>query len=304
MAPSTPSDSHRALWRLSACQHGVVTHEQLVTHGLGPEGIRHRCAIGRLHRIYRGVYAVGRPQLSREGRWLAATLACGPSSALSHASAAALWGIRTPRAALPIEISAPRRTDRRQPGVRFHRVVMSAADLTCRDGVPVVSPARTLLNQAATSSRGRLEADINAADIHGLITPGALRRSLDGFRGQPGVTALRGLLDQHTFTLTHSELERLFIPIARSAGLPKPRTQAWVNGFRVDFFWPELGLVAETDGLRYHRTPAQQAKDLVRDQTHKAAGLEPLRFTHWQVAYDKRWVRATLCRVTERIRRS
>lgn len=188
--------------------------------------------------------------------------------------------------------------------VRFHRVVMSAADLTCRDGVPVVSPARTLLNQAATSSRGRLEADINAADIHGLITPGALRRCLDGFCGQPGVTALRGLLDQHAFTLTHSELERLFVPVARSAGLPKPHTQAWVNGFRVDFFWPELGLVVETDGLRYHRTPAQQAKDLVRDQTHKAAGLEPLRFTHWQVAYDKRWVRATLCRVTERIRRS
>jgi very-short-patch-repair endonuclease len=73
-----------------------------------------------------------------------------------------------------------------------------------------------------------------------------------------------------------------------------------VNGLRVDFFWPGLGLVVETDGLRYHRTPAQQARDLVRDQTHKAAGLETLRFTHHQVAYERGHVERTLRAVARR----
>lgn len=93
----------------------------------------------------------------------------------------------------------------------------------------------------------------------------------------------------------------MFLPVTRRAGLPEPLTRRRVNGFRVDFFWPSLGLAVETDGLRYHRTPAQQARDLVREQTHKAAGLEPLRFTHWQVAYDRPWVQRTLRRVAARL---
>jgi very-short-patch-repair endonuclease len=105
---------------------------------------------------------------------------------------------------------------------------------------------------------------------------------------------LREVLDRRTFTLTDSELERRFLPIARSDGLPPPRTGHYLNGFKVDFFWPELGLVVETDGLRYHRTPAQQSRDRLRDQAHTAAGLTPLRFTHAQVRFEPRHVRATL----------
>lgn len=101
-------------------------------------------------------------------------------------------------------------------------------------------------------------------------------------------------MDKATFVLTDSELERYFLPIARRAGLGRPLTQARVNGFDVDFYWPELGLVVETDGLRYHRTPSQQARDRVRDQTHTAAGLVPLRFTHWQVRHERRRVQETL----------
>ena len=170
-----------------------------------------------------------------------------------------------------------------------------------RDGIPVVTPARTLLNQAAVLTPRRLEADVNAADIHGLITPDQLRIALVDFVGLPGAPALRQLLDRHAFTLTDSELERMFLPIARRAGLGAPLTQQRVNGFRVDFFWPALGLVVETDGLRYHRTPAQQSRDLIREQTHRGAGTEPLRFTHWQVAYDKPWVERTLRRVRARL---
>lgn len=301
MTTSTPhSFRGRLLWELSARQHGVVTHDQLIEHGLSPGAIRHRLRTARLHPIARGVYAVGRPQVSREGRWLAATLACGPEAALSHASAAALWGIRRQRDRV-VHVSVPAVFERPRPGIRVHRVTGLDGHVRRRDGIPVVSPARTLLNQATVLSARQLEADVNAADIHGLITPGQLARTLVAFKGHPGVVALRALIDRHTFRLTRSELERMFLPVARRAGLSTPETQQRVNGFTVDFFWPNLGLVVETDGLRYHRTPAQQARDLIREQTHKAAGLEPLRYTHWQVAYDQPWVIRTLRDVAARI---
>ena len=110
------------------------------------------------------------------------------------------------------------------------------------------------------------------------------------------------MLDAQTFTLTDSELERRFIALVKAAGLPVPQTQAWLNGFRVDFYWPDLGLVVETDGLRYHRTPAQQKKDRLRDQTHAAAGLTTLRFTAGQVRFERRQVMATLVAVAVRLR--
>jgi very-short-patch-repair endonuclease len=118
----------------------------------------------------------------------------------------------------------------------------------------------------------------------------------------PGLAALRETLDRRTFTLTDSKLERLFLPIARAAGLSRPRTRCYVNGFRADFYWPDLGLVVETDGLRYHRTPAQQARDRTRDQTHLAVGLTPVRFTHHQVSCEPEHVRRTLEVVAHRLR--
>jgi len=111
------------------------------------------------------------------------------------------------------------------------------------------------------------------------------------------------VLDRATFTLTDSELERRFLPIVRRVGLPKPATRQWVNGHRVDFLWPELGLVVETDGLRYHRTATQQARDTVRDNAHRAAGLVPVRFTHAQVRYEPGYVEEILAAVTRRARR-
>jgi very-short-patch-repair endonuclease len=115
---------------------------------------------------------------------------------------------------------------------------------------------------------------------------------------RPGASALKRILDRRTFALTDSALERRFLGLVRETGLPKPRTQARVNGFRVDFYWPELRLVVETDGLRYHRTPMAQTRDRLRDQTQVAAGLTCLRFTHWQVAFERPHVRRTLAAVT------
>ena len=112
-----------------------------------------------------------------------------------------------------------------------------------------------------------------------------------------GARRVRDLLDRQTLLLTDSELERRFIPLAKRAGLPTPESQALVNGFRVDFWWPTLRLVVETDGGRFHRTPAEQTRDRLRDQTHLAAGLTPLRFTHAQIKFDPNHVVATLIAV-------
>ena len=130
-----------------------------------------------------------------------------------------------------------------------------------------------------------------------MIEADKLALSLPTFRGMAGVAALRRCLDRPTFVLTDSELERRFLPIAHAAGLPIPQTGRMVSGYKTDFFWPELGLVVETDGLRYHRTVAQQARDRRRDQAFAAAGLTALRFTYAQVRYEPAAVRSTLASV-------
>jgi very-short-patch-repair endonuclease len=146
-----------------------------------------------------------------------------------------------------------------------------------------------------------LERAVNEADRLDLVDPEGLRNALGDYRRERGVARLRRLLDRRTFRLTRSELEQLFLPLAEQAGLPLPMTKQRVNGFEVDFHWPDMGLVVETDGLRYHRTPAQQARDRLRDQTHTAAGLTSLRFTHAQVRFEPAHVRGTLSAVARRL---
>jgi very-short-patch-repair endonuclease len=288
-------------WSLAKQQHGVIARAQLLDLGLHSQAITHRIARGRLHQVRRGVYAVGRPQLTQHGRWMAAVLSCGPGAVLSHGSAAGLWEIGSERGR--IEVSVPSRTPRRRDGILAHRrPALGANDVAIHHGIPVTTPVRTLVDLATRLGRGRLERAIREADARGLVDPETLRAALGDLRGQRGVAAIRETLDRRTFVLTDSELERRFLPIARRAGLPAPETQRMVNGFRVDFYWPELGLIVETDGLRYHRTPAQQAADRVRDQAHTAAGLTPLRFTHAQVRYERRHVEETLRAISDRLR--
>jgi predicted transcriptional regulator of viral defense system len=290
-----------ALWELVHSQHGVVTRAQLLTLGLEAGAIAHRLRSGRLHRVQRGVYAVGRPDLSRHGRWLAAVSSCGAAAVLSHRSAAALHGIAD-SPATRIEVTVPPSTIRTRPGVRAYRRVIFPAEVANIERIPVTTVERTLLDLAPVIGSKRLEAAINAADKYDLVDPESLRLALDRYAGRRGVAVLRQLLDRRTFTLTDSELERRFLPLARAAGLGQPRTGARLNGFKVDFFWPDLGLVVETDGLRYHRTPAAQARDRLRDQAHTAVGFTPLRFTHAQVRYEPLHVREILVTVAHRLR--
>ena len=243
-------------------------------------------------------------ELSRHGLWMAAVLGCGPSAALSHGSAAALWGLR-PQRRPEIEVSVRAGRARTRAGIIVHRRAnLGAGDVALGDGIPVTTPICTLVDIALGLDREELEAAINAADRRELVDPERLRRALDELPRRAGLANLRAALDRRTFTLTDSALERLFLPLARAAGLGKPLTGCRLNGFKVDFYWPDLGLVVETDGLRYHRTPAQQATDRLRDQAHTAAGLTPLRFTHNQVRHDPGHVRRTLAATARRLHRA
>jgi hypothetical protein len=294
------SDPNR-IWKLVNEQHGVISREQLIAAGLSPKAIRHRIRTGRLHLIHRGVFAAGRPRIADEGRWLAAVLACGPGAALSFGSAASLWRIE--REGSCTEVSVPRMRRVRIPGITVHRPThFHPGEVRVRESIPVTDPVRTLVDLAATLPAGRVERAVNEADRLDLVHPERLRASLVGQPDTRGVTALREILDIETFTLTDSELEQRFLAIVASAGLPLPVTGARINGFKVDFHWPELGLVVETDGLRYHRTASQQARDRRRDHAHAKAGLETLRFTNRQVRYEQAAVAETLGRVAERLR--
>jgi very-short-patch-repair endonuclease len=178
---------------------------------------------------------------------------------------------------------------------------LGSVDVTSHKGIPVTNLVLTLIDLACSLGTVQLERAVNEADKLDLINPSALRAGLAAYASRPGVARLRELLDRRTFRLTDSDLERLFLPLVSQAGLPLPLTRQRLNGFRVDFFWPDLGLVVEADGLRYHRTPAQQARDHVRDQAHLAAGFTPLRFTHSQVRYGAEHVRSTLRAVVRRL---
>ncbi|MGH2951449.1 MAG: DUF559 domain-containing protein [Solirubrobacterales bacterium] len=294
MGYSTRQSASAAAWELAARQHGVVAHWQLVGMGFSARAIRRRVEKGRLHPVMRGVYAVGRPELSRYGRWMAAVLSCGTGAALSHRSAAALWRIADDeRGTIHVTLSAS--SGRSRPGLRIHRrPSLPATELAFHHRIPVTGVVRTLMDLATDLGRPALERAINEADRLDLIDPETLRAALSGRGGQPGVGILRNVLDRRTFRLTDSELERRFLRIARHAGLPPPLTRQRLHGFKVDFVWPEFKLVVETDGLRYHRTPAQQARDRIRDQAHTVAGWIPLRFTHGQVRFEPGHVERTL----------
>ena len=259
--------------------------------GFSKEAIRHRLRTGRLHRKARGVYAVGSPNLTAYGRLMVAIKACGPATVLSHLSAAVLWNIwkwGPPE----IHVTVPAARNPRPAGVIVHRRDLKPRATTRHHGVPVTSVLQTLVDCAPGLPEPKVERMINQADALNLLRADALRKQLDR-RLEPGAAILRNILDRHSFVLTDSELERLFVPIAVRAGLPKPLTQHVLCGYRWDFYFPELKRVVEVDGLRYHRTPLQQRRDLERQHALAKVQIECTRFTYWQIAKEAKTVEAT-----------
>jgi very-short-patch-repair endonuclease len=277
----------RAIAALADAQHGVVALPQLTALGLGQRAISKRVASGRLHRLHRGVYAVGHTRLSAKGRWLAAVLACGPAAVLSHRTAAALHEL-LPIGGGAIHVTAPHRL-RDKPGLHVHR---AAVDRVVVDVIPATTVARTLLDLAVTEPYRLLERAVENAERKGTLDVREIP-TVD----RPGAPALRRALAAHT-THTESELERRVLALIERARLPRPQTNAPIQTtqgpIRVDFLWPEHRLVLEADGHEHHRTRHAQDRDRRRDQALTAAGYTVIRTTWTQVTQDPESLIVTL----------
>jgi very-short-patch-repair endonuclease len=252
--------------RLAARQHGVVSVGQLIAAGLTYEAIRRRVRAGRLHRIHRGVYAVGHKHLSHQGWWMAAVLACGEGTVLSHRSAAMLWGmLRAKRTVVDVTVPGTGGRQRRR-GIGVHRSTsLTPRDVTIRQGIPTSTPARTIRDLRRVLSRDELQAAIAQAEILRLPIG-----DIPGFVHEP----------------TRSELERRFLRLCRRLGLPKPEVNIKVGPYEVDFLWRPRRLVVEVDGWQTHRTRSAFEADRARDADLKARDFDVLRFTYRQVWYE------------------
>ena len=277
MKPDVQRDQQLA--RLAARQHGVVATAQLRAIGFTAQAIHRRIQAGRLHRLHRGVYAVGHARISLRGRWMAATLACGPGAVLSHRAAAALWGLCATFWG-PIDVSAPTRHD--IPGIRCHLVRrLRPDDATTRDGIPVTAVNRTLLDLAEVLRPQPLRTTLEAAQRLDLLDPKRLQEFCARSPGRHGLKPLRAALqDLHDEApWTQSGLERRFLELVREAGLPEPQTNVFVAGEVVDCYWPQHRLVVEVDSFKFHKTRRSFEADRRKDAKLQMTGIRVARFT-------------------------
>jgi very-short-patch-repair endonuclease len=285
-----------ALAALAAHQHGVVTRRQLRALGLRDTAITERVARGRLHRVHRGVYAVGHPVLGARGQWMAAVLAGGPGTVLSHAAAGALWDLRA-SAAARIDITVRRSGRAQRPGLRVHRPRdLRPDETTVHQRIPVTTPARTILDLAATLQPRPLERLLDQAENTRLAHIAALDALARAHPGHRGASRLLAALDSHApgTTLTRSDLEERFLALCREQGLPRPRVNDHLEGKERDFVFPAHRLVIETDSWSHHRTRRAFEDDRARDQLLIAAGWRTIRFTHRQLTNEPHGVAATV----------
>ncbi len=284
--------TERILAAIAVRQHGVVTTAQLAAAGVGTNGITRRVADGRLHRLHRGVFLLG-PLIGPWTKEMAAVLACGEIAVLSHRSAAALWRIR--RAWLgPPEVTVCEGGSRGRPGLRVYRTTrLDPRETRRRDGVPVTSPARTLLDLASVLPEPDVARAVEEAQVLRLVTPRELAHIAG--RGRPGSAALRAVLNlQHEPSLTRSEAEIAFLELVRNAGLPDPETNVNVLGHEVDFLWREQKLIVEVDGFAYHSSRQAFERDRRRDARLQAAGFRVIRFTYLQIVKEPSSIRECL----------
>jgi very-short-patch-repair endonuclease len=279
----------RALAELAERQWGVVSVEQLREIGLERSAVSRRVRSGSLHRLYRGVYAVGHAHLGREGRRLAAVLACGEGAALSHRSAAAHWGLLDTQSAF-IDVTA-RRGRHGMSRIRLHSArSLAPHDTTTHEGMPITSVARTLFDLAATVRPDRLERALAQAERLQLYDGRAIADVLSRSNGHRGRAALTEATAQEP-ALTRSELEAIFLSLVRQAGLPEPQTNLTLTALDhlrqdPDFYWPTYRLIVETDGWETHRTNAAFKRDRRKDAALVAAGWRVMRFTYDDVTAE------------------
>jgi predicted transcriptional regulator of viral defense system len=286
---------------LARRQHGVLSLRQLGTIGLSASGVRNRVASGRLHRVHRGVFAVGHPLLSRDGRRMAAVLACGAGAALSHRSAAAHRGLRAD-GRNAIDVISQRRPGRRIDGITAHSgATLLARDVELVDAIPTTTLARTLLDLADVVTPRQLERAVEQAEVLRALDMRAITDVLTRADGRRGAATLRAVLAEVRLgtTTTRNDLEEAFLAICRDAGRPPDGVNVWIpypegGGAEADFVWQRHNLIAEVDGRATHLTPRAFEHDRRRDQRLAALGWRVVRFSWRQVATEPDDVAATV----------
>lgn len=286
---------------LAERQHGVVARRQLLKLGLGREAIAVRLRTSRLHPLHRGVYAVGHLVISREARWMAAVLACGPGAVLSHRSAAALWGIRAP-SSRPIEVTTPRKS-RSRGGLHRHFAALPADEMTTERGIPVTTVPRTLFDLAACSPADVVEHALRESEYLRLYERLSLPDLLARYPRRRGSTTVRECLRRRRDLpagRARSWLELEFLPFLWHHGLPRPRLNVWLQvggkSIQVDCLWPG-GVVVELDGFAGHGTRVAFREDRARDRRLRVAGYGVTRIAPEQLEDEPEAIAADLHRL-------
>jgi very-short-patch-repair endonuclease len=285
----------RVIAGITAGQRTVASAEQLYALGISKRAIEWRVLAGRMHVVFRGVYSFGCGELPPLAREQAALLACGDRAFLSHGTAVAFWGLE--RTFPPeVEISVVgRRCDSRE-GIRVHNIgKIEQRDLLREDGLWVSSPARAVLEIAATASAKDLAAVVDEGLARRRFTPWQLDDVLARNRPCRGAARLAAILGDPTATkVSRSKREKRLLRVIRDAGLPLPETNFPFGRFELDFFWPREGLVVEVDGETFHRGPGAVGRDRDKDLAVRKAGLGMLRFTGEHVRTRLPMVLATI----------
>jgi very-short-patch-repair endonuclease len=281
---------------IAARQHGVVTRQQLLEAGLTARMIFRRVAQQRLVRVHVGVYRVG-PVMSPHGWAMAAVLACGAGAVLSGWSAARLWQLPSPPAALArlgepgvVYVTVAGRDCGRRPGIRLRRVsVLHASEVTRHNGIPVTTAARTLLDVAADLAQHQLvrelERSVGQALRERLTTTAELESLLTRHPARRGAALLRQVVSGAS-AATRSQAEERMLSLIRNARLPIPRVNQPVAGYIADFHWPAQRLVVEVDGFRYHTQRDRFESDRARDLDLASLGITVIRVTWRQLTEE------------------
>jgi very-short-patch-repair endonuclease len=272
-----------AIAAVARCQHGNVTHSQLIELGLSLDAIKYRLKVGRLHRVFHRVYAVGHPPTSMVQRAAAAVLACGPEAALSHGSAATLWGIWK-RYTIPFEVIAP--SDHRITGIKSHRIVVDPRDLTTQLGIHVTTPARTLADIAPRLTDKQLSRAVNGLLLSPFLGPNTFTEFVQHNAGLPGIARLRPFVAR-AHTPSRSELEDAFHVFAARYQLPDYDINTDVVGHEADVVFRDHKLIVELDGYEFHNDRQSFEQDRERDaDVLDRAGRVTLRLT-WDRMHEQ-----------------
>jgi hypothetical protein len=261
---------------IAGLQRGRIARRQLIAAGISDSTIARMCRVSWLHRLHWGVYAVGHLAPIELASEAGALLAVGDDAVLSHLTAAAMWRLHPPRPQAPIDIVVARDSGRR-PGIQVHRSArLDGCDVRIHQGLPVTSPARTLLDIAGLLTEDELEQALDDALSRNLVRPAQIRDVLARLRaGRAGARKLATLLDSRTRgrpALTRSRAERILRDLTRTAQLPPADLNATLHGFRVDALWREHRLVVEVDGYEFHARRANFESDRRRDAVLRLTG--------------------------------